>query len=82
MKKTTIELPDELADQARRCAAQDGTTMRSLIEEALRRELERRSGSVEWAPRADLAFGRGGLTEAAAAMSWAEIRDIAYERGT
>ncbi len=56
--------------------------MRSLIEEALRRELERRSGSVEWAPRADLAFGRGGLTEAAAAMSWAEIRDIAYERGT
>jgi len=36
VKKTTIELPDELADQARRCAAQWGTTMRSLIEDALR----------------------------------------------
>ena len=56
MKKTTIELPDELADEARRCAAQWGTTMRSLIEEALRREIERRSATQTWTPQADLVF--------------------------
>jgi len=80
VKKTTIELPDELADQARRCAAQWGTTMRSLIEDALRREIERRSEAATWIPRADLVFTGAGLTETAAAMSWAEIRAMANER--
>jgi len=80
VKKTTIELPDELADQARRCAAQWGTTLRSLIEDALRREIERRSATEAWVPRADLVFTGEGLTEAAAAMSWAEIREMANER--
>ena len=82
MKKTTIELPDELADQARRCAADSGTTMRSLIEDALRREIERRADADAgaWAPRADVVFTGEGLTEQAAAMSWAEIREMANER--
>jgi len=80
VKKTTIELPDELADQARRCAAQWGTTMRSLIEEALRREIERRSEAREWAPRADLVFAGQGLTDEAATMSWAQIREMANDR--
>lgn len=80
MRKTTIELPEDLADEARRCAAQHGTTLRSLIEEGLRRELERRSATPEWTPRADLAFGSGGLTEAAAVLSWADIRELSNER--
>ena len=80
MKKTTVELPDELAEQARRCAASEGTTMRSLIEDALRREIARRSESAAWAPRADLVFTGQGLTDEAAAMSWAEIREWANER--
>ena len=80
MKKTTIELPDELADQARRCAAQYGTTMRSLIEDALRREIERRSAVEAWTPRTDLVFTGEGLTEEAAALSWAEFREMANDR--
>ena len=80
MKKTTIELPDELAERARRCAAEWGTTMRSLIEEALRREIERRAESEAWVPRADLVFTGEGLTEGAATMSWAEIRELATGR--
>ena len=80
MKKTTIELPEELADQARRSAAEWGTTMRSLIEDGLRRELERRSAVPEWMPRADVVFTGEGLTQEAAALSWAEIREIANER--
>ena len=80
MKKTTIELPDELADEARRCAALCGTTMRSLIEEGLRREIERRSATQTWTPRTDVVFTGEGLTEVAATLSWAEIREMANER--
>jgi len=80
VKKTTIELPDELAEQARRCAAQNGTTMRSLIEDALRREIDRRAAVEAWAPRADLVFTGEGLTEEAGALSWADIREMANAR--
>ena len=78
--KTTIELPDDLAAQARRCAAEAGTSLRSVIEEALRRELARRQNPAEWQPRHDFAFGTGGLTATTASMSWAELREIAMER--
>ena len=60
--KTTIELPDDLAAAARRCAAESGTTLRSVIEEALRRELARRELPPEWQADASLTFGEGGLT--------------------
>jgi len=78
--KTTIELPDDLAAQARRCAAESGTTLRSVIEEALRRELAQRQNPVEWKADHDLAFGSGGLIPAAASMSWAELREGAMQR--
>ena len=78
--KTTIELPDDLAAQARRCAAESGTTLRSVIEEALRRELARRQHPVEWKADADLAYGSGGLSPTARSMSWAELRDLAMQR--
>jgi hypothetical protein len=37
--KTTIELPDELVAAVRERARQRGTTMRALLEEALRQSL-------------------------------------------
>jgi hypothetical protein len=73
--KTTIELPDDLANEAKRVAAQSGTTLRSLVESGLRAELERRSVPPTWAPRPELAFGSGGLTEVARAMTWAQLRE-------
>jgi len=78
--KTTIEIPDDLADRARRCAAASGTTLRSVIEEALRRELDRRDTPHSWTADPSLTFGAAGLTQHATAMSWAEIRDLAMPR--
>lgn len=78
--KTTIELPDDLAAQARRCAAESGTTLRSVIEEALRRELARRQHPVDWKADHDLAFGVGGLSPTATSISWADLRDLAMQR--
>lgn len=78
--KTTIELPDDLAAAARRCAAESGTTLKSVIEEALRRELARRDRPVEWQPEARFAFGDGGLTPWAQSLSWSDLREVAMER--
>lgn len=41
--KTTIDLPDELAREAKRVAAAGGATLRELVVEGLRHEVERRS---------------------------------------
>jgi predicted transcriptional regulator len=78
--KTTIEIPDDLADRARRCAAESQTTLRSLMEEALRRGLDRRQTPAIWTADPSLTFGAAGLTQQSAAMSWAELRDLAMQR--
>ena len=48
--KTTIELPDDLLVAAKRRAAEDRSTLRSLIERGLRAQLTRSSRRA--APRA------------------------------
>lgn len=40
--KTTIDLPDALAAEAREVVRQDGTTLQALIIDGLRSELDRR----------------------------------------
>lgn len=78
--KTTIELPDDLAFEARRIAAESGTTLRSLVEEALRRELERLAERPAWRPNRALSFSGTGLTDEARRMTWAQIREMANTR--
>jgi hypothetical protein len=51
--KTTIDLPDALADQARELARAQGVTLRELVVEGLRSELERRATPP---PRVDFVF--------------------------
>ena len=51
--KTTIDLPDSLAAEMKRLAAREGITMRELIIEGLRGEIERRQQAR---PRADFVF--------------------------
>jgi Arc/MetJ family transcription regulator len=79
--KTTIELPDELIEQARRVARQERATLRALVEEGLQRSLEARRQAV----RRQLDFpsyGGSGLTEEFQGASWSRIRDEIYrERG-
>jgi hypothetical protein len=79
--KTTIELPDELINQARRIAKQEGATLRSLVEEGLQRSLDARRQAVH----RDLDFpsyGGSGLTDELQGAPWSRIRDEIYrERG-
>ena len=78
--KTTVELPEDLAREARQVAAQCGTTLRSLMEEGLRRELARRAERPTWQPTDEFAYGTGGLTAYARSLTWTQIRDEAMTR--
>jgi hypothetical protein len=76
--KTTVEIPDRLLAEARRVAAREGTTVRSLIEEGLRRVVaERKQPSTFRLRRAT--FKGDGLRPEATGASWERIRDAAYE---
>lgn len=51
--KTTIDLPDELVGEVKELARASGTTMRELMVDGLRSEIERRRNA---APRPDFVF--------------------------
>lgn len=75
--KTTIELPDALAEEAKALARDQNVTLRELMVSGLRSELERRSAA---APRADFQFatyGGGGLQPG---VKWADVIEMSYER--
>lgn len=79
--KTTIELPDELLDQARLVASREGSSLRRLVEEGLQRTLEARERRGK-RPVEFPIYGGSGLTEAFEGAGWARIRDEIYrDRG-
>lgn len=76
--KTTVEIPDSLLEEARRVAAREGTTVRALVEEGLRRILAQRKKSGAFRVRR-ATFKGDGLQPAFADGAWERIRDAAYE---
>ena len=80
--KTTIDIADSLLKEAKRTAAREGTTVRSLIEQGLRRELASRRGEGSFRLRRASFKGRG-LQAGLKGASWDRLRELAYEgRGT
>jgi hypothetical protein len=76
--KTTVEIPDVLLAEARKLAARDGTTVRALIEQGLRRIIDERKRAGAFRLRKST-FKGDGLQPGVAAASWERIRDMAYE---
>lgn len=75
--KTTMELPDELLEQAKSVARREGTTLRGLVEEGLQRSLEARRRTVR--QRLDFpTYGGSGLTAEFRGAPWSQIRDEIY----
>jgi hypothetical protein len=75
--KTTIELSDELLEQARRVAKAEGATLRALVEEGLQRSLEARRRAVQ-RPLDFPSYGGSGLTDAFQGAPWSRLRDEIY----
>ncbi|MEK7668924.1 MAG: type II toxin-antitoxin system VapB family antitoxin [Gemmatimonadota bacterium] len=76
--KTTFDIPDSLLNEARRAAAERGTTLRSLVEEGLRRLLGERHGPQAFRLR-KVTFAGAGLRDDLAGAGWDEVRRRAYE---
>ena len=76
--KTTIQIPDSLFQQARRIAQREHTTLKTLVEQGLRRivaERQRRGGFH----LRKATFKGQGLQPQAASASWEELRGLSYE---
>jgi hypothetical protein len=76
--KTTFDLPEPLLREAKRRAAETGTTVKALVEEGLRRAVEERGRAKRYRLRRVTYRGRGLRRELAGAP-WETLRDLAYK---
>jgi hypothetical protein len=74
--KTTIDIADSILEEAKRRAQAEGTTLRALIEEALRRLLDERKARKRFELRRASFRGEGLHPDVG---GWEEIRKRAYE---
>jgi Arc/MetJ family transcription regulator len=75
--KTTVEISDALLAEARRVAVQGRTTIRALIEEALRRMVQERTTRPAFRLRT-ASFRGTGLQAGIHEGSWEQVRELIY----
>jgi hypothetical protein len=75
--KTTVDLPDELLLEAQRIARDEGTTLKSVMEEGLRAVIARHRTARQFRLRDASVTGRGLQSEFAGA-DWSKIREASY----
>jgi hypothetical protein len=76
--KTTIQIPDSLMKEARKLAQREHTTLKSLIEEGLRRVISERKQRNEFRLRKATFRGKGLQIQLEDA-EWDRLRDLSYE---
>ena len=76
--KTTIQIPDSLLKEARKLANEERTTLKSLMEEGLRRIVSERKRRGSFNLRKATFKGKG-LQPNLTGATWDQIRDISYE---
>ncbi len=76
--KTTVDIPDSLLEEARKLASREGTTVRALVEQGLRRVLAERKRTGAFRLR-KASFKGTGLQPGVAGASWEQIRSLVYE---
>ncbi len=75
--KTTVEIPDSLAEEAKAVAAREKTTLRALIEAGLRQVLHDRRRGICF-PLRDASFRGRGLQPEFRDGDWVRIRETAF----
>ncbi len=75
--KTTIDIADALYEQARCVARERGVTIRTLVEEGLRKELESPPGPAPRKMR-DFSVGGEGLSPEFQNATWEQMRAEIY----
>ena len=77
--KTTLDIADPLLEQVRKIAARDGETLRSLVEQGLRKVVAERSAKAKPFKLRDCSVGTPGAASDYESMSWEQKRDLIYE---
>lgn len=75
--KTTIDLSDGLLAEAKRVARREGTTVKALMEQGLRRAIDERKGRAKFTLR-DASVDGQGLAPDVKAGGWEVVRDLIY----
>lgn len=76
--KTTIDIPTPLLERAKTVAAEEGTTLKRLVEEGLRLAVERHSQSAGFKLRS--AGYRGeGVQPGVELERWDQLRGLIYQ---
>lgn len=76
--KTTVEISDALLEEAKKVAAREGTTVKTLIEQGLRGAIAQRRQGRAFRLRKATFKGRG-LSAEAKGVGWERLRELAYE---
>lgn len=76
--KTTVEISDSLAAEAKALAAREHTTLRALIEAGLRHVLREQRRKTRFRLR-DASFRGQGLQPGFRDADWPRLREAAYE---
>lgn len=76
--KTTIEISDSLFNEAKKVAARDGTTVKTLVEHGLRHVISQRKRPHAFKLR-KATFKGGGIQPSARALNWDQLRELTYE---
>jgi len=76
--KTTIDISDALFDEARKVAARERTTLRAVVERALRLALKATPTTRTFKLK-KASFRGKGLQPGVAEGDWERIRDLAYK---
>jgi hypothetical protein len=76
--KTTVEISDALLREAKRVAAREGTTVRTLIEQGLRHAVAQRKHGNAFRLR-KATFKGEGLSAEATRLGWDRLRELVYE---
>ena len=77
--KTTIDIADRLAREARQAAKRRGTTLRALVEEGLRLVIERDPERPRTKPFRLVTFRGRGTQPGIEEGDWETIRSLIYE---
>ena len=77
--KTTIEIADPLLEEAKALAARDGESLRSLMEQGLRKVIAERKARRAPFKLRDCSFKGEGVQPEFEGASWEQIRDAIYE---
>lgn len=77
LMKTTIEISDALMQQARKLAAREKTTLRTLVEDGLRKVIAEKKRPAEFRLRR-ASFKGNGLQSQIAGANWDHLRKLAY----